>query len=563
MNRLLITLFIVFAFPKKIISQTKYLDSIHISKIYYFKDINNDSTIYYCNKLKNSTDICKRFKASLSIAYAFYRARNYDKAEEIAIDIINEVTPLIEKEKLNCFLDTKISALNRLFWIKKNQEDYNKAYQYLTLMEEMNEMRVVKNPKFYYNKITIENSKAIIKLTLKMERSAKDILLNIYNNLKFTPLKEYNDYNHVYLQKAHVINTLGNIYMTLSDKEHNPIFIDSASYFYDKAFEITKLFSPLHKDSKILYNFKKTEILMAKKQYKKAIELINNYKHINNGYPYFNKEYFQKAICYNNLNNSDSAIYYSNKLLKNSKKCEPSKLITVYDILSNQYNRLNKLDSALKYSKLTLEEYNLVRNNKDKTFNLFYNNNYNKAQQLNNTIKEKETKKQSKLIIAFTALLLTLIIVTFYLLKKEKKKKKELFLKIHENKPVEVEKKAYNIDKVLENQILSEFKNTSKNLDFLRPDFSINYIADKLNTNTTYVSFVFNKYHDESFKQYCTKLKINFVVEKLKTDNTFRKYSIQAIAEEIGYTNASAFSRAFKKHIGVTPSSFLNGLDNS
>ncbi|WP_428742498.1 helix-turn-helix domain-containing protein [Tenacibaculum sp.] len=563
MNRLLITIFIVLAFSKKIVSQTKYLDSIHISKIHYFRDINSDSTIYYCNKLKNSNDICKKLKASTSISYAFYRARKYDKAEEIAIDVINRVTPLIEKEKLNCLLDAKISAYNRLFWIKKNQEDYNKAYLYLTLMEKTNEMRVVKDPKFHYNKITVENSKAIIKMSLKMERSAKDILLNIYKNLKFIPLKEYNDNNHVYLQRAHIINTLGNIYMTLSDKEQNPIFIDSASYFYDKAFEVTKFFNPLHKDSEILYNFKKTEVLMAKKQHKKAIELINNYKHISNGYPYFHREYFQKAICYNNLNNSDSAIYYSNKLLKDSKKCEPSKLITIYDILSNQYNHLHKLDSALKYSRLTLDGYNLVRNNKDKTFNLFYNNNYNKAQQLNNTIKEKETEKQSKLIIAFTALLLTLVILTFYLLNGEKKKKKELLLKIHENKPVEIEKKAYNIDKVLEDKILNEFKNTSKNLDFLRPDFSTNYIADKLNTNTTYISFVFNKYHDESFKQYSTKLKINFVVEKLKTDKVFRKYSIQAIAEEIGYTNASAFTRAFKKHVGVTPSAFLKDFDNN
>ena len=38
-------------------------------------------------------------------------------------------------------------------------------------------------------------------------------------------------------------------------------------------------------------------------------------------------------------------------------------------------------------------------------------------------------------------------------------------------------------------------------------------------------------------------------------------YSIQALAEELGYTNASAFTRAFKKQIGVTPSVFLKSLD--
>lgn len=301
---------------------------------------------------------------------------------------------------------------------------------------------------------------------------------------------------------------------------------------------------------------------MKQNKYQKAIDLINNYKNINNGYNYLHREYFQKAICFHNLNNSDSAVYYSNKLLKNHKNCETSKLITIYDILSKEYNNLNKLDSAFKYSALTLEQFNLARNNKDKTFNLFYSNNFNKAQLLNQEIKEKEASKQKKLTISFVALLITFFIITFYLLKKEKEKKKELILMINNDKAVETEKKEYNIDEELENKILNEFTNAKKNLDFLKPDFSINYIADKLETNNTYVSFVFNKHHDESFKQYCTKLKINYVVEKLKSDKTFRKYSIQAIADEIGYTNASAFTRAFKKHIGVTPSAFLKTLDD-
>ncbi|MGQ3679520.1 helix-turn-helix domain-containing protein [Tenacibaculum discolor] len=562
MTRYLLFIFIFFSSSKEIISQTKFLDSIHTNKIFFFKEKNNDSLFYYSKKLNRSNNICKKLEAATGLAYGYYKLGDYEKSEKTAIQVIKKIDSLTKEENITCLLEKKIVALNRLFWIRKNQENYDDAYRYLTLMQNTNEKISKKSDKHLRYKLTIKSAKAIVSRALKMELAAKNILLSAYNDSKQEVFKPINQTPSFLEQKTNIINNLGNTYMDLSLKNSNPVFLDSASYYYDKAFEITKLFNPPHKDSEIIYNFRKTEVLIARKEFSKAIDLINNYKNISNGYPYFHREYFQKAICFHNLKKPDSAIYYSNKLLKNHKKCETSKLITIYDILSKEYNNLNKLDSAYKYSKLTLDQYNLAKNTKDKTFNLFYNNNFEQAQKLNKTIEKREAKKQRNLIISFIVLLLTFIIITFYLLNKEKEKKKELILIMNKNKPIETERKEYNIDEALETKILDEFKNVTESLDFLKPEFSINYIAEKLDTNTTYISFVFNKHHDESFKQYCTKLKINYVVEKLKTDKNFRKYSIQAIAEEIGYTNASAFTRAFKKHIGITPSAFLKSIEN-
>ncbi|MGG6230568.1 helix-turn-helix domain-containing protein [Tenacibaculum sp. SDUM215027] len=562
MTRFIAILLITFFFSTKTVSQTKYLDSINHNKINFHKNINNDSLFFYCDKLEKSNNICKKLEASTGRAYGFYRLKKYDKAEKTSIAVIKQVDSLLKTKDLTCLIDRKIAALNRLFWIKKNQEKYEEAYSVLIKYEYEVLNHPIKDQKWIRNKLGLALSKAVIKNKLNMQEKSKNILLNIISESK-TPILKNVQNNSFFLQwKANSFNCLGNTYMSINSKQPNKVYLDSADYYFDKAYKIAQLFNPQHKDSEIIYNFRKTEILMARKEFSKAIDLINNYKKISNGSPYLHREYFQKAISFHNLNNSDSAIYYSNKFLKKYEKCEPSKLITLYDILSNEYNQLNKLDSAYKYSKLTLEQFNLTKDNKEKTFNLFYNNNFNKAQKLNSTIQQRETNKQRKLIISFIALLLTFIIITFYLLKKEKEKKKELILILNENKPVETEKKEYNIDEVLETKILNEFKNVTNNLDFLKPEFSINYIAEKLDTNTTYISFVFNKHHNESFKQYCTKLKINYVVEKLKTDKNFRKYSIQAIAEEIGYTNASAFTRAFKKHIGVTPSIFLKDIEN-
>lgn len=529
----------------------------------YYKNINNDSLLSISKKLQFSKDKETIIESVSAEAYAYYRMKKYDQSEKIAFKLLE----ILKKDSINIhkkqyYYDGKISALNRLFWIKKNQEDYNKALEYLIKMQQINENSPNKSTKYLRHKLTIKLSKAIIKKALKMELEAKNILLDAYAETKNDIFKTLSKDNYFLQQKANIINSIGNVYMDMSHKEDNNIYIDSANYYFDKAYQVTKQFTPLHNDSEIIYSFRKTEVLIAQKKYKKAIQLINNYSKISNGYHYHHREYFQKAICYNFLNNTDSTIYFAHKIINHKReKCKRSKLITMYDILSNQYNKLNKIDSAYKYSQLTLEQFNLAKENKEKTFNSLYKNDYDKAQQLNSEIKNREGKKRTNLITTFIGLLSALIVIVIFILKTEKKKKNTLIDIIKDYEPMEVEKKEYNIDEELENKILDEIKRVNTNLCFLKPDFSISTIADKLKTNSTYISFVFNKHNNESFKQYYTRLKIEYIVEQLKSNKTYRKYSIQALAEEVGYTNASAFTRAFKKQMGITPSIFLKSLD--
>lgn len=561
MNRFFTFFLLVCFFSLKATSQTARLDSIHYSKIVYYRDVNIDSLFHYSNKLEKSTDLCQKIEALNSKTYGYYKLKNYEKAEKLSRNIIAKIDSLYQTYDDACLIDKKITALNRIFWIKKNEEKYEEAYKILITCEEIVLNHPIKDHKNFRNKLGLALNKSVIKNNLDLQQSAKSILLKAISETNHPILDAVQEKSFFTQWKANVYNGLGDTYLSLNNKQQNPIYIDSADYFFKKAYNYSKQLTPLHKESDILYSFKKTEILLAKKEYKKAIKLINNYKNISNGYDYSHREYYQKAICYHNLKKSDSAIYFANKLLKDHDKCETSKLITIYDILSNEYNKLNKLDSAYKYSKLTLDQFSKAKNTKEKTFGLFYNNSFDQAQQLNISIQEKGKSKHRNLIFSFSALLFGIIGVTAFVLNNEKRKKKELLLQLEDTVPNDVEKKEYNIDDSLETKILEGFNKMIEKNDFLNPNFSINYIAEKLKTNTTYISFVYNKHNNESFKQYITKLKIDYVVEKLKTDKNFRKYSIQAIGEEIGYTNASAFTRAFKKQVGITPSVFLKNLD--
>lgn len=87
------------------------------------------------------------------------------------------------------------------------------------------------------------------------------------------------------------------------------------------------------------------------------------------------------------------------------------------------------------------------------------------------------------------------------------------------------------------------------------------HVAAKLfKTNTGYFSKVLNEHKRLTFKQYIRKLRINYIVEKIESEKSYRSYTIQALANEIGYKNASSFAKAFKEELGQNPSDFLKSL---
>ncbi len=48
-------------------------------------------------------------------------------------------------------------------------------------------------------------------------------------------------------------------------------------------------------------------------------------------------------------------------------------------------------------------------------------------------------------------------------------------------------------------------------------------------------------------------------VELAKRAITARRGSVESIADQLGFSDASAFRRAFKRHTGMTPAEFAAG----
>ena len=81
---------------------------------------------------------------------------------------------------------------------------------------------------------------------------------------------------------------------------------------------------------------------------------------------------------------------------------------------------------------------------------------------------------------------------------------------------------------------------------------SIEEMSKLSGLSPSYFSRTFRKAMDENFVSYVNRVKIERAVDLLKNGNK----SINAIADGLGYTDASYFIKVFKRYTGTTPLSY-------
>lgn len=100
-----------------------------------------------------------------------------------------------------------------------------------------------------------------------------------------------------------------------------------------------------------------------------------------------------------------------------------------------------------------------------------------------------------------------------------------------------------------------------KNKFFLQHEISLASLAEDWSTNRSYLSKYFNQYKEDNFNSYINNLRIDYAIVKLHSDSKFRKYSIDALALEFGFSKRRHFSDVFIKKTGITPSYYIQQLE--
>ena len=108
--------------PKQI-----FIIKITLIRLRNLETQNIDSLFFYAKKSQKSTNPCTKNLGYIGEASAYYKKGDFEESEKICLQVIEQ----LNKETTSCDHKILLSAYNRLFWIKKNQGKYNKAFYYL------------------------------------------------------------------------------------------------------------------------------------------------------------------------------------------------------------------------------------------------------------------------------------------------------------------------------------------------------------------------------------------------------------------------------------------------
>ncbi|AXG68457.1 DNA-binding transcriptional regulator AraC [Kordia sp. SMS9] len=418
-----------------------------------------------------------------------------------------------------------------------------------------------------------------------LARKTKNVRYQIYSNHSIGSIKnimgDHKGATELFLKNKEIISPI------IEEKKYHTLYLNtliglSSAYTYfdvdaaaDYLPELKKVSAEQNDTDALSYYFTLQGIVDYKrKDYEKALavlaqadSLVSSLGTKRNLYPvyrfrgktYYEKKMFPEAIV----------AFEAIKTLQQEIEFDDFQFREVLSLLANSYEQIDSTDKAL-------ENYRLAHNfsytdtiQKAIRYTILKEYDKKTLESKIDTLKIKSTQKErqnTSLWIA-SAGLLTAFVILFWFYKKQQRDNQQKFDEVLQKlateasptKTIETSGK-YQISDEKITKILEGLEKFEKSETFLQQNTSLVTVAKKLNTNTTYLSQIVNEQKGVSFKNYITKLRINYVLHRLKNDKVLRSYSIKAIAKELGFKSEGAFSRAFKKQTGIYPSFFIKNL---
>ncbi|MGH2664558.1 helix-turn-helix domain-containing protein [Flavobacterium sp.] len=535
---------------------------------------NIDSAFIFASRIEQS-DIAEQKAFALgSKAYLFQlktnsleSKRSYDKA----FHYLDKMVVPKEKIKMHAFL------LNIGGLIDWKKTDYSKA-----LMKYQQGKKLSESILDYSQVLKFNNNIALINGDVENFKSA--IAASRESDRMIDKIKNTYTDEQLLRDKGNTYSNLGNFYEKYYYKnKENRIFLDSAEYFYKR----TILYSKGFDDRKISALSNLGNVYYEKKEYKRAEKMYHDLLLLTKESGYVSRYYsvnFNLGRLYFYTKKYDDALTCFKKVdsIYNLTKTEESGFIDdSHYYQAKIYDLYKDPEKSYYHSKLYLDafEKNETKFNKE-------------SMEVNYSIGIKNIKKEiiaiqrknenaiflKRGLILFVVIgFVVLLFVLFRNVKRRKTVEEKINLLIAEHKtnmelkdvPSEAVKALHqdkvsllSIDEEKENEILKKLILLEKKLQYLNPDFTQQAVAKKIKTNTTYLSYVVNKRFGKTFSEYVNELKMNYVINEMISNPTFRKYSTQAMAESVGYKNAVSFTKTFSKRTGVTPVQFIKKLES-
>ena len=500
----------------------------------------------------------KREKKSIKIADGYYFLSELNKHNTLGVKYADSIVALnINKKGSNYPAKGYLQKGIQLYYLANYSEafeNYLRATEYYT---------VSKNE---YGQLCVKHYIGLLKNSINEHEESLKIFRE--NLLFFNNKEKQIKYQKQYLKSLFAI----------ADSYNRNKLLDSAEIINKKG-----IFESQKNIDKYLYSyfllsygitkFLKKEYDIAIDSLLKGTKLIENEKialAAGNLYLYksfLGKKQQPKAIEY--LKKNDSLFKVHPEIIFKAKDS--------YEILLKYYKENNKKEKYLKVIEnlLTINSIiNIKHTNLSKKIITKYEIPLllSEKERLISELDKSNSFKKISIFILVTITSLFLF-VAFYFFKKNKENKKrfnDLMLgfdskkKLFNNKDNDlIEITTTELSEEIVKEVLNKLLIFEKSNKFIKNDYTLNSLAKELKTNSTYLSKIINSSKQVNFSNYLNKLRIEYAIQKLTTDKTFRNYTVQAIAEDVGFNKAQSFSTAFQKETGISITYFTKQINNN
>lgn len=277
--------------------------------------------------------------------------------------------------------------------------------------------------------------------------------------------------------------------------------------------------------------------------------------------------YFYIGKNYWSQNQKEKAVVYFKKvdiIFQQQNYISPElreayELLIDYSLIKNDKKaHLLYVDQLLKIDQLLEHNYKYLSGKITKVYD---------TEKLLQTQRNLENSNNSITIIAISTTAVLMSIISFLVYRHFRSKK--LFQELMNRQPetsklfVANGSKELDINPEVVAAILKKLEKFEISKKYLEKEMNLLKLASLLNTNTKYASKIIAKYRNKGIIEYITDLKIDHIIELLKSNNKYRIYKNKSLADEAGFGSTQNFTRAFKSRTGISPSYFCTELNKS
>jgi AraC-like DNA-binding protein len=372
--------------------------------------------------------------------------------------------------------------------------------------------------------------------------------------------------NYIYNQKValSVYNGLGLSYRNKGDLEKSNEYFNKILTFESDLEEwLLDLWSGVAKGN-LGYN------LFLEEKYDEAIPLLEFSLHKTvqyNDFAYASGPAINLADIYLEKGKYDKAYHYGNTAYDYERKMpRAGRLESIFFFFNKYYTAVNNPERALLYldSALAEQKKNDSRFNSNQLLRVEQRmhvlEQQAKEQEIQRAkIERDEYKKRFILLLIASVIVLILLFFVVYLYRKKRIAYQSLVIRNQQwaNEQHEIiPKNGHTIAKEEISLLIKEvYRLLEEEKIYKDNELNLQALAQMLHTNRTYLSKAINSITETNFSTFINEYRIKEAV-KILSDPKYDYFSMDYLAEEVGFSNRFTFSAVFKKTVGITPSEF-------